>query len=87
MKDDALLKDLPVTSMADNAAYAAVKHKDKHNVGASLLLTCGDFRGSEMQYWLADDEEPIVLNPRPPVIFTWQSSHAVQAFDANAFVY
>ena len=40
-----------------NKNYAGALHRDRNNVGPSIIKAFGDFSGGELQYWIDDDHK------------------------------
>ena len=86
---------LPHTSVCINKGYAARCHRDKGNVGPSVLLTAGTFTGGNLRYWSHDNGEvnasnlgetgSTLLDVSQPVVFDGSRAHAVEPFTGERF--
>jgi len=45
----------PFTTVCLNKNYAAKRHRDRNNVGLSVVRALGDFTGGRLRYWPHDD--------------------------------
>lgn len=48
------------TTICVNKNYAAKRHRDKNNVGISVVKSLGDFTGGRLRYWSRDPGERVV---------------------------
>jgi hypothetical protein len=55
-RPDGMDFDLPFTSVFVNAEYAARRHRDKANVGPTVVASFGDFTDGRLGYWAEDDK-------------------------------
>eukprot|EP00811_Abedinium_folium_P008216 NODE_1758_length_2380_cov_10.715047.p1 GENE.NODE_1758_length_2380_cov_10.715047~~NODE_1758_length_2380_cov_10.715047.p1 ORF type:complete len:651 (-),score=68.66 NODE_1758_length_2380_cov_10.715047:426-2378(-) len=51
LRDD---EDFPFTTICINRGYNAARHRDKNNVGISVVKAVGNFTGGQLLYWTAD---------------------------------
>merc|ERR1719223_2158084 len=50
----------PFTTICLNKNYAAKRHRDKNNVGLSVVKSLGDFTGGRLRYWSRDPGNLVV---------------------------
>jgi len=86
----------PWTSINLNCNYAARRHRDGNNFGASLIAALGGFTGGGLAVWPEDDKS-VHLNKLPKgkeieidisqnlAMFNGNSAHEVKSFDGERF--
>lgn len=89
-------EDWPFTSISVNKGYAARRHRDRTNLGPSILKAFGSFRGGRVRYWPHDErvedveklrvEDSVVLEVRgDPVPFDGTRAHEVSSFQGERY--
>eukprot|EP00927_Polykrikos_kofoidii_P034791 TRINITY_DN29435_c0_g1_i1.p1 TRINITY_DN29435_c0_g1~~TRINITY_DN29435_c0_g1_i1.p1 ORF type:complete len:360 (+),score=55.90 TRINITY_DN29435_c0_g1_i1:95-1174(+) len=89
-------EDWPFTSISVNKGYAARRHRDRTNVGPSILKAFGCFKGGRVRYWPKDDlrddvsdlkaEDSVLLDARTdPVPFDGTRAHEVAPFTGERY--
>lgn len=86
------------TTINVNSAYAARRHRDRNNVGPSVIATFGEFSGGRLRYWRRDprsgtdvrdlpeeEGEWVDLQARPSGIFDGNCAHEVEDFIGERF--
>eukprot|EP00747_Dinoflagellata_sp_TGD_P180448 gnl/TRDRNA2_/TRDRNA2_32927_c0_seq1.p1 gnl/TRDRNA2_/TRDRNA2_32927_c0~~gnl/TRDRNA2_/TRDRNA2_32927_c0_seq1.p1 ORF type:complete len:352 (+),score=36.58 gnl/TRDRNA2_/TRDRNA2_32927_c0_seq1:46-1101(+) len=93
----AALGKFPVTSISINSQYAARRHRDRGNVGPSVLKCFGsDFTGGHLRYWPKDighgsldnllAKDSVVLDAKhKPRVFNGKFAHEVTPFEGERF--
>jgi len=90
------LLSFPFTSINLNFSYAAKKHRDRFNLGPSLIRALGEFDGGELGYFPDDDATlPVEFLPMERMetidirrafrVFDGRRGHCVQEFIGERF--
>jgi len=86
----------PCTSITVNNGYAARNHRDKNNVGPSLIIALGEFTGGELNYWPLDNykEDPADQDDnlkttidisKGEILFDGTKTHSVEPFTGERY--
>merc|ERR1712061_984799 len=86
----------PFTTVCINKDYAAKRHRDKNNVGLTIVRALGNFTGGKLKYWLKDpknceveeleEKDAVVLNVHNrSVVMDSTLAHAVEPFEGTRF--
>ena len=87
---------IPCTTITINKGFAAAPHRDKGNLGPSVVVSIGPHTGGRLRYWTQDDasttvEEaqraPYVTIPvhQGPAVFDGNKLHSVEQFIGERF--
>lgn len=87
-----LLKDfadlyvkIPYTSITVNQNYQAAKHRDKGNVGNSLLVAFGNYTGGELEILEGDFQGKHDIRHKPIITDFSKAYHQVLPFQGERF--
>ena len=86
----------PFTSVTINSNFSAKIHRDRNNLGLSLITSIGNYTGGNLLYWEDDDHkmsldevakhEPRIVDLKDKAfLMNGQCAHAVEAFEGTRY--
>ena len=76
---------IPWNAITVNQNYQAMKHKDKGNVGESLVVAFGDYEGGELAIYNDGEKELVDVRHKPIVRNFSETWHSVEPFTGNRY--
>jgi hypothetical protein len=72
-----------------NHGVKAKKHKDKKNVGPSVIVGIGDYTGGELKVWDGNDENPVELDikDKPAMFNGGNCFHQTMPFKGDRYTF
>lgn len=77
--------NFPYTSITLNQNYLAKKHKDRGNVGESLVVAFGNYEGGELALYDGDEKQLIDVKHKPIIRDFSKTWHGVEPFSGNRY--